>query len=82
MSGRNFSIKQSDAYSDQKKIQAGVAQGNELRPIRYLFYSNDQPTFNLNVVTTFADDTATLVIGGNSSESTGKLQTAIDQVQR
>jgi hypothetical protein len=53
-----------------------------LGPILYFLYTSDLPTLEQNVVATFADDTAIMVIGDNNSESTEKLQTAVTKVQR
>ena len=82
ISERYFRIKQEDAFSVLKKIQAGVPQGSVLGPVLYLLYTSDLPTFNENIVATFADDTAILAVGDNNIESTEKLQKAIAEVQR
>jgi len=58
-----------------------VPQGSVLGPVLYLLYTSDLPTFQQNVVATFADDTAIMAIGNNSTESTEKLQAAITKVQ-
>jgi len=50
-------------------------------PSLYLLYTSDLPTFKQNVVATFADDTAIMAIGDNSTEPTEKLQAAITKVQ-
>jgi hypothetical protein len=81
ISERYFRIKQEEAYSDLRKIQAGVPQGSVLGPILYLLYTSDLPMLEQNVVATFADDIAIMVIGDNNSESTEKLQTAVTKVQ-
>ena len=81
ISERYFRIKQEDAYSDLRKIQAGVPQGSVLGPVLYLLYTRDMPTFEKNIVATFADDTAIMAIGNNNTESTEKLQAAITKVQ-
>jgi len=47
----------------------------------YFLYTSDLPTFEQNVVATFADDTAIMAIGDNNTESTEKLQAAITKVQ-
>jgi hypothetical protein len=79
---RYFRIKHEDAYSDLRKIHAGVPQGSVLSPILYLLYTSDLPTLEQTVVATFADDTAIMAIGDNNCESTQKLQMAISEVQR
>lgn len=78
---RFFRIKQEDAYSDLKKIQAGVPQGSVLGPILYLLYTSDLPSFEQNIVATFADDTAILSVSDNNIESSKKLQIAIADIQ-
>ena len=47
----------------------------------YLLHTSDLPTFEQNVVATFADDTAILAIGNNKAESTEKLKSAITKVR-
>jgi hypothetical protein len=76
LSDRYFRIKHEDAYSDLRKIHAGVPQGSVLGPILYLLYTSDLPTLEQTVVATFANDTAIMAIGDNNSESTQKLQMA------
>jgi hypothetical protein len=79
---RYFRIKQEDAYSDLRQIQAGIPQGSVLGPTLYLLYTSDLPKLEQDLVATFADDTAIMVIGDTNSESTEKLQIAITEVQR
>jgi predicted GIY-YIG superfamily endonuclease len=76
-----FRIKQEDAYSDLRKMHAGVPQGSVLGPALYLLYTSDLPTFEQNVVATFADDTAIMAIGDTNTDSTGKFQSAITKVK-
>ena len=38
--------------------------------VLYLLYTSDLPTFEQNVVATFADDTAIMAIGDSNTEST------------
>jgi retron-type reverse transcriptase len=78
---RFFRVKQGDAYSKLNEIKAGVPQGSVLGPILYLLYISDLPELGNNTVATFADDTAILAVGTSNEESTGKLQTAINQIQ-
>jgi hypothetical protein len=84
MTERYFRIKQEDAYSDLRRIQAGIPQGSVLGPTLNLLYTSDLPTLEQNVVSAFADDTAIMAIGDTTrnSESTEKLQIAITEVQR
>ena len=79
---RFFRIKQGDAYSELKEIKAGVPQGSVLGPVLYLLYTSDFPKLECSIVATFADDTAILAVGSSNDESTGKLQTTINQIQK
>lgn len=42
---------------------------NVLEPIHYLLYTNDVPTFEQNITAISTDDTTTMAIGENSTES-------------
>ena len=53
-----------------------------MRSVLYLLYTSDLPTFNENIVDTFVDDPAIVAIGNNNTNTTEKLQTAIDEMQR
>lgn len=77
---RYFRIKQEDEYSELKGIKAGVPQGSVLGPLLYLLYTRDVPIPQNNTIATFADDTAIMAVGDNNSDTTEKLQTAIEQV--
>ena len=79
---RFFRIKQGDAYSELKEIKAGVPQGSALGPVLYLLYTSDLLKLENSIVATFADGTAILAVGSSNEESTGKLQTAINQIQK
>jgi len=79
---RFFSVKQGDAYSELKEIKPGVQQGSVLGPVLYLLYTSDLPNLETSTVATFADDTAILRAGSSNEESIGKLQTAINQIQK
>jgi len=59
-----------------------VPQGSVLGPVLYLLYTSDLPVLESSTVATFADDTAILVIGSSNEESTEKLQTTINQIQK
>jgi hypothetical protein len=78
---RFFRIKQ-DVYSELKEIKAGVPQGSVLGPVLYLLYTTDLPKLENSIVATFAYDTAILAVGSSNDEYTGKLQTAINQIQK
>jgi len=67
---RFFRIKQGDAYSELKEIQAGVPQVSVLGPVLYLLYASDLPVLESSTVATFADNTAILAIGSSNEEST------------
>ena len=58
-----------------------MPQGSVQGPVLYLLYTRDMPTFEQNIVATFADDTAIMAFGNNNTESTQKLQAAITKVQ-
>jgi len=59
-----------------------VPQGSVLGPVLYLLYTSDLPVLESSTVATFADDTAILAIGSSNEESTEKLQTALNQIQK
>ena len=82
MTERYFRIKQEDTYSELREIRAGVLQGSVIGPVLYLLYTSDLPTFEQNVVTTFADDTAIMAVGDNVIETTEKLQAAIVEMKK
>jgi hypothetical protein len=56
-----------------------VLQGSVLGPILYLPYTSDLPELGNSAI--FADNTMILAVGTSNEESTGKLQTAINQIQ-
>ena len=61
-----------------------MLQGSVLGPVLYLLYTSAPPPPKLenSIVATFADDIAILAVESSNAESTGKLQTAINQVQK
>ncbi|KMQ87932.1 reverse transcriptase [Lasius niger] len=67
---RCFRVRFEDAYSNFRRIAAGVPQSSVLGPILYLLYSADIPNSPGVRVATFADDTAILATGGDSTIST------------
>ena len=79
---RFFRNKQGDIYSELKEIKAEVPQGSVLGPVLYLLYTSDIPKLENSIVATFAYDAAILTAGSSNEESTEKLQTAINQIQK
>ena len=79
---RFFRIKQEDAYSELKEIKAGAPQGSVLGQVLYLLYSSDLQKLENSTAATFVDDAAISTVGNSNEESTGKLQTAINQIQK
>jgi hypothetical protein len=59
-----------------------VPQISVLGPVLYLLYTSDLPKLENSTVATFADDIAILIVGSSNEESTGKIQTAINQIQK
>ncbi|CAB0002350.1 unnamed protein product [Nesidiocoris tenuis] len=80
LSRRYFCIKQEDAYSEPRTINAGVPQGSVIGPLLYLLYTCDLPETEENTTATFADDTAILAVGESNEESTQKLNRAISRI--
>lgn len=80
MNDRYFRVKQGQAYSKLKKIEAGVPQGSILGPILYLLYTADIPLPFNSKIATFADDTCILSTGNDVIESTRKLQASVNKI--
>ena len=80
LTDRRFRIRQEDAYSDYKNINAGVPQGSVLGPILYLLFTSDIPKLENNIIATFADDTAIMAVGTSVDDSTEKLQSALSKI--
>ena len=59
-----------------------MPQRSVLGPVLYLLYTSDLPKLENSIVATFADDTAMLALSSSNEESTGKLQTTINQIQK
>lgn len=82
MEDRYFRVKQKQAYSNIKKIEAGVPQGSVLGPTLYLLYTSDIPHPNDCIMATFADDTCILASGNDEIESSTKLQRSVDIIAK
>jgi hypothetical protein len=80
ISNRLFRVKQEEAYSDLKDIQAGVPQGSVLGPVLYVLFTSDIPNFEEAKLATFADDTALLTTGQDEVSSTRLLQKASNTI--
>lgn len=80
LTNRVFRVRQEDAYSQIKKIKAGVPQGSVLGPILYLLYTCDIPELKDNTIATFADDTAVMATGSTHEEAAEKVQRAINRI--
>lgn len=80
LSDRVFRIRQEDAYSELKKIKAGVPQGSVLGPVLYLLYTSDIPALENNTIATFADDTAIMAVGSTHAEAAEKVQAAVNKI--
>ena len=70
LSDRNFRVKQKQAYSSLKRIDAGVPQGSILGPLLYLLFTADLPIPETCMIATFADDTCILADGKDDLEAT------------
>lgn len=77
---RLFRIKQEDAYSQLRNIQAGVPQGSILGPLLYLLYTSDVPESDNTIMATFADDTAILSVSETEEVAKRNLQKALNTV--
>lgn len=81
LSDRYFQIKQNNATTDFRLIQAGVPQGSVLGPNLYLIYTVDIPIANYTTIATFDYDTAILAKHENPQTASANLQYHIDQLQ-
>jgi hypothetical protein len=55
---RYFQVKIEDKLSNDQVIKAGGPQGSVIKPLLYLIYTADAPTWDDTLIATFADDTA------------------------
>ncbi|KMQ87434.1 rna-directed dna polymerase from mobile element jockey-like protein [Lasius niger] len=78
--GSLFSVRYGDSFSSFQKIAAGVPQGSVLGPMLYLLFTADIPRGPGVKIATFADDTAILATGSDTTLATEKLQRAINRV--
>jgi hypothetical protein len=63
-------------------MKSGVPQGGVLGPILYLLYTSDFPKLENSTVASFAYDEVILTVGSSNEESTGKVQTVINHIQK
>ncbi|GBN54258.1 RNA-directed DNA polymerase from mobile element jockey, partial [Araneus ventricosus] len=65
LTNRSFRVRVKDELSDQKIIQAGVAQGSKVGPVLFSCYINDIPKQFNTLLCMYADDTAILAQNKN-----------------
>ncbi|GBN53794.1 RNA-directed DNA polymerase from mobile element jockey [Araneus ventricosus] len=65
LTNRSFRVRVKDELSEQKIIQAGVAQGSKLGPVLFSCYINDIPKQFNTLLCMYADDTAILAQNKN-----------------
>jgi hypothetical protein len=78
---RHFQVKVEDLYTDLLPIKTGEPQGSVLRPLLYLLYTADLPTFPDSAKANFADDTAVLATDLDPAIASYKLQTSLLDIQ-
>ncbi|GBM84600.1 putative RNA-directed DNA polymerase from transposon BS [Araneus ventricosus] len=65
LTNRSFRVRVKDELSEQKIIQAGVAQGSKVGPVLFSCYINDIPKQFNTLLCMYADDTAILAQNKN-----------------
>ncbi|CAK1554949.1 unnamed protein product [Leptosia nina] len=76
---RLFQVKQRDARSTLRKIEAGVPQGSVLGPVIYNIFTSDLPVSKEVTVATYADDIAYLASSQDPVKASNKLQLQLDE---
>ncbi|GBN69708.1 RNA-directed DNA polymerase from mobile element jockey, partial [Araneus ventricosus] len=65
LSNRKFAVKVNNEISQNKTINAGVAQGSKIGPVLFALFINDIPKQFNTILSIFADDTAILARNKN-----------------
>ncbi|GBO27381.1 RNA-directed DNA polymerase from mobile element jockey [Araneus ventricosus] len=65
LTNRNFAVKVNNELSQNKTINAGIAQGSKIGPVLFALFINDIPKQFNTILSIFADDTAILARNKN-----------------
>lgn len=80
LENRRFVVKHNEAFSSERRMEAGVVQGSVLGPILYTIYTCDIPKTPGSELALYADDTAILVRDKNAKFAAIRLQHALTSV--